>query len=833
MISDTHYAAKTKDLLGLVNQLHSLGAQRDLDLPRIAVIGNQSAGKSSVVEAISGINVPRDAGTCTRCPMECRLSSSSKPWQCRISIRREFDKNGERMDDISETPFGGLITKKSAVEPLLRRAQLSVLNPGIPVEKILHAPTEELKKWSEQSQKVQPFSRNVVCVDLSGPELTDLSFIDLPGLIQNAESNIVSLVEDLVVSHIKGNCLILVALPMTDDIENQKAVQLARRQDPQGRRTIGVLTKPDMLTAGSTKALDLWLDVIEGRRHPLSHGYYCTRQPDDKDREESITPEQARAKEKLFFENTPPWSKCTQTKRFGTNNLIDTLSRLLIQVINETLPIIRSEATKALEECWAELTMIPTAINEEPATYMLKLVTSFSAEVQSLVRGRSDASRLIQENRKAFKDLKIAIRRTAPNFVPVEDDQPQPAMINSLEDGEEELLAPELNTDKLFTLTDMKSHIQLSLTRELPNNVPFEAKVELIHAFQATWRASVMNCFNRVQGCTFEVLMKCIEKDFSRYVILQGHLKTFIMELMNECRTSCSVVLNATLDVEKIPFTQNTHYLESTTDKWLAKYKDIRAGKTHVHGLEEPQAKRLKTIHGTPSANGSFAGRAETTNASQQINGTASKVDGTQKQTQNQEQQAQDAICQWSTDPSLPLVQFGGTGTPHSPFTLSAPASRIPSRAPVAATQPAQAPLSDADNAAKAEKLQEALTALAALGYSVKAEDLGKLNPTDMFETELKVMAEVRGYFQVAYKRVIDNIPSFIDLLFVRKMAEELQPFLISKFGLGTVAANEKCARYLEEDPGLVARREELISREKRLLSVQKELNSFGISTQA
>ncbi|PBK78407.1 hypothetical protein ARMSODRAFT_947314 [Armillaria solidipes] len=826
MISDTHYAAKTKDLLGLVNQLHSLGAQRDLDLPRIAVIGNQSAGKSSVVEAISGINVPRDAGTCTRCPMECRLSSSSIPWQCKISIRREFDKNGERMDDISETPFGELITDKSAVESLLRRAQPSVLNPGIPVEKVLHAPTEELTKWSEQSQKMQPFSRNVVCVDLSGPELTDLSFIDLPGLIQNAESNIVSLVEDLVVSHIKGNCLILVALPMTDDIENQKAVQLARKQDPKGRRTIGVLTKPDMLTVGSTKALDLWLDVIEGRRHPLTHGYYCTRQPDDKDREESITPEQARAKEKLFFETTPPWSNCTQQKRFGTNNLIDTLSRLLIQVINETLPVIRSEATEALEECRTELTTIPTAINEEPATYMLKLVTSFSAEVQSLVRGRSDASRLIQDNRKAFKDLKIAIRRTAPNFVPVEDDQPRPAMVNSLEDGEEEVLAPELSTDEPFTLTGMKSHIQLSLTRELPNNVPFEAKVELINAFQATWHASVMNCFNRVQGCTYEVLMKCIEKDFSRYVILQGHLKTFIMELMNECRATCSVVLNATLDVEKIPFTQNTHYLEATTDKWLAKYKDIRAGKTHAHGLVEPPAKRLKTeIRGTPSANGAFAGRAETTNASQQINGTASAtVNGAQKQTQNQEQQTQDAI-----------FRFGGAGTPHSPFTLSSPAPgpKPSTRTPVAATQSAQAPLSDADIAAKAEKLQEALTALTALGYSVKPEDLGKLNPTDMFETELKVMAEVRGYFQVAYKRVIDNIPSFIDLLFVRKVAEELQPFLISKFGLGTAAANEKCARYLEEDPGLVARREELISREKRLLSVQKELNSFGISTQA
>ncbi|KAK0463897.1 P-loop containing nucleoside triphosphate hydrolase protein [Desarmillaria tabescens] len=823
MISGTHYAAKTKDLLGLVNQLHSLGAQRDLDLPRIAVIGNQSAGKSSVVEAISGINVPRDAGTCTRCPMECRLASSSKPWQCKVSIRREYDKNGERLDDISETPFGGIITDKSAVEPLLRRAQLSVLNPMIPLDRILDSTPEELTKWSQESQDVQPFSRNVVCVDLSGPELTDLSFIDLPGLIQNAENNVVSLVEDLVVSHIKGNCLILVTLPMTDDIENQKAVQLARTQDPRGRRTIGVLTKPDMLTAGSTKALHLWLDVIEGRRHPLTHGYYCTRQPDDKDREESITPEQARAKEKLFFETTLPWSKCTQKKRFGTDNLIDTLSRLLIQVINETLPVIRSEAMEALEECRTELTTIPTAINEEPATYMLKLVTSFSTEVQSLVRGRSDASRLIHENRQAFKDLKIAIRRTAPNFVPVEDDQPQPVMVNSLEDGEEEDLAPELNTDEPFTLTAMKRHIQRSLTRELPNNVPFEAKVELITAFQATWHASVMNCFNRVQGCTYEVLMGCIERDFARYAILKGHLKTFIMELMNDCRATCSVVLNATLEVEKSPFTQNTHYLEDTTDKWLAKYKNIRAGKTIRSA--EPPAKRQKTdVRATSTPPEPTDGRAKTSKASQQVNGTPSK------QGKGAPKPAQDQVQQTQAKPGV--FQFDGFGTPNSPFVFGSPASASQT-SKAAAAQPAQAPLlSDADIAARAEKVQEALAALAALGYTVKPEDLGKLNPTDMFETELKVMAEVRGYFQVAYKRVIDNIPSFIDLLFVRKVAEELQPFLISKFGLGTAAANEKCGRYLEEDPALVARREELISREKRLMNVQKELNSFGISTQ-
>jgi hypothetical protein len=98
----------------------------------------------------------------------------------------------------------------------------------------------------------------------------------------------------------------------------------------------GVMTKPDMLSAGSTKARELWLDVIEGRRHVLSHGYYCTRQPDDAERSESISTAEARQNEKYFFENTPPWSTSNYQQRLGTQNLISRLSELLVQIINNS-----------------------------------------------------------------------------------------------------------------------------------------------------------------------------------------------------------------------------------------------------------------------------------------------------------------------------------------------------------------------------------------------------------------------------------------------------------------------------------------------------------------
>lgn len=179
--------------------------------------------------------------------MECRLSSSSGPWSCRVSIRREYDNAGKRLHEVSETQFGEIITEKEEVELALRRAQLAVLNPHIPHAKILSSSLETLKEWSAKSSEAQPFSRNVVCVDLEGPDLTDLSFIDLPGtsfcsyafariltlvvllagLIQNAEPDIVKLVEDMVVSHIQGECLILVALPMTGTRTNYSSFTLS------------------------------------------------------------------------------------------------------------------------------------------------------------------------------------------------------------------------------------------------------------------------------------------------------------------------------------------------------------------------------------------------------------------------------------------------------------------------------------------------------------------------------------------------------------------------------------------------------------------------------
>ena len=101
-------------------------------------------------------------------------------------------------------------------------------------------------------------------------------------------------------------------------------------------KQIGVLTKPDTIGAGSTKKREMWIEVLEGRSHPLKHGYYCTRQPDDDARLAGIKPSEARELEAEFFSQVEPWVASSARARFGTPNLVKSVSKLLTKIIRDS-----------------------------------------------------------------------------------------------------------------------------------------------------------------------------------------------------------------------------------------------------------------------------------------------------------------------------------------------------------------------------------------------------------------------------------------------------------------------------------------------------------------
>jgi len=182
-LGDSAYANSRRTLNEVIKLLRDVGTEEFVTLPKIAVIGNQSAGKSSLIEAIAKVKVPRASGTCTRCPMEVTLSTfdpsaysdAIQPcWYAKVSLRITVPP--ERM----ATFEFGHTTNRDDVPLLLSRAQLALLNPGIHYS--------EFTKFSEtqcqEHDSAQRFSPNTVVLEIYGDNV-DISFVDLPGIISN------------------------------------------------------------------------------------------------------------------------------------------------------------------------------------------------------------------------------------------------------------------------------------------------------------------------------------------------------------------------------------------------------------------------------------------------------------------------------------------------------------------------------------------------------------------------------------------------------------------------------------------------------------------------
>jgi hypothetical protein len=178
----TTYALTRQRLNEIVKALRDCGTEEIIKLPKIAVIGNQSAGKSSLIEAISQIKVPRASGTCTRCPMEVILTKDSQQsgWHCKVSLRIDnTDIAGRQLGvfDFGETK------EKDEVPDILRRAQLAILNPSRPFSHFFSLDEDQCSKHDREVN----FSRNTVVLEITGAEV-DVTFIDLPGIISSTET---------------------------------------------------------------------------------------------------------------------------------------------------------------------------------------------------------------------------------------------------------------------------------------------------------------------------------------------------------------------------------------------------------------------------------------------------------------------------------------------------------------------------------------------------------------------------------------------------------------------------------------------------------------------
>uniref|UniRef100_A0A3Q2VE12 Interferon-induced GTP-binding protein Mx n=1 Tax=Haplochromis burtoni TaxID=8153 RepID=A0A3Q2VE12_HAPBU len=275
------YDEKVRPLIDLIDSLRSLGVEKDLALPAIAVIGDQSSGKSSVLEALSGVALPRGSGIVTRCPLELKMTKTKEgeAWYGKISYR-DFEEK---------------IKEPALVEKMIREAQLKLIGNDTGI------------------------SSELISLEIASPDVPDLTLIDLPGIarvaVDGQSADIGDKIKTMIQTVIsKQETINLVVVPCNVDIATTEALNMAKLVDPDGERTLGILTKPDLVDKGTEENV---VKIVHNEVIPLKKGYMVVKCRGQKEITEKVSLSEALKNEEAFFKehkSLPRLDEQTQKK---------------------------------------------------------------------------------------------------------------------------------------------------------------------------------------------------------------------------------------------------------------------------------------------------------------------------------------------------------------------------------------------------------------------------------------------------------------------------------------------------------------------------------------
>uniref|UniRef100_A0A9J7YJS5 Uncharacterized protein n=1 Tax=Cyprinus carpio carpio TaxID=630221 RepID=A0A9J7YJS5_CYPCA len=349
-----HYEEKIRPCIDTIDNLRSLRVEKDLALPAIAVIGDQSSGKSSVLEALSGVALPRGSGIVTRCPLELKMirTKDEEKWQGRISyLGKEED-----IDDPAE------------VEKKIREAQDEMAGPGVGI------------------------SNELISLQIISANVPDLTLIDLPGIarvaVKGQPENIGDQIKRLIRQFVtKQETINLVVVPCNVDIATTEALQMAQEEDPEGERTLGILTKPDLVDKGTEETV---VDIVHNEIIHLTKGYMIVRCRGQKEILDQVTLNEATVTEKAFFQDHPHFSKLYEEGFATIPKLAEKLTIELVHHIQRSLPRLEEQIETKLAETQKELEKYGNGPPSDPAerlSFFIDKVTAFTQDMFNLTTG--------------------------------------------------------------------------------------------------------------------------------------------------------------------------------------------------------------------------------------------------------------------------------------------------------------------------------------------------------------------------------------------------------------------------------------------------------------
>jgi hypothetical protein len=336
-------------------QQNPLSKELDLPLPQIIVCGNQSSGKSSVIEAISGRYFPKSHSCCTTFPTRLILRRKESSFSAELKGKSVTDADDSKS-------FEGIIG---------RTKQILV---------------EEAQRDGDVKKGTSSYFRETLDIEICEPNLLPLTLMDLPGLIaneaedQNKED--VQIVKDLVRTEMeRKESIILVIVSAKVDIQLDAALSMVRDIDPEGTRTMGIITHPDALK-GHARQQDSFVSAARNEKQKLGLGWHVLKNFDTDSGSQPKDIIEERNRQEIEFFSGSIWEKRLKPDQTGILALRKRLSLILQERAQEVFPDVHREVKRCLQVTKDELAKLGTARPEDK-------------DKRAYLRGISDSFRLL------------------------------------------------------------------------------------------------------------------------------------------------------------------------------------------------------------------------------------------------------------------------------------------------------------------------------------------------------------------------------------------------------------------------------------------------------
>ncbi|KAH8722703.1 dynamin GTPase [Phaeosphaeriaceae sp. PMI808] len=351
-------------LLDKIDKLFACNVGEYIDLPQLVVIGDQSSGKISVLEGLTRLPFPRDSGLCTK-------------FATQITFRRAIShsiKVSILPDPNSAEEHKGRMKRwiKTDIERLDAPSFALIMSE-------VHTVMGLSNNKAHSSGLRKTFSNDVLRLEIFGPDEAHLSVIDVPGIFRTTTAGVTTTADKQLVRHMvetymrNPRTVMLTVVPANVDPATQEILEMAKEVDPDFHRTIGVLTKPDLVDKGAEQKI---VEMIEGNGPEAKLDWSIVRNPGQQELNSSAM--DRISAEESFFRYTAPWNTLSCDRR-GMDSLRMRLEEVLTQHIRREFPKVKAEINKKLSMCKRTLESLGPERDtiDKQIKYLLDLAMNF------------------------------------------------------------------------------------------------------------------------------------------------------------------------------------------------------------------------------------------------------------------------------------------------------------------------------------------------------------------------------------------------------------------------------------------------------------------------